>query len=181
MQNLPSHFVYRQEVIEFVTVSAQICAYLEQQLPEENKQTAVTRLLKLLPLLYLKAQMLSKPELEMDDEMEQFCTEEAYNEICKNVAEKLGSDDTYLDVMVEDARYTEEPVMCTISENIADIYQVLRDLCANYQTQEEPVMNDAIVAALDEFEMHWGQKLLNAMRAMHVLACDPDFMTIDED
>lgn len=181
MDKLPSHYVYKQEVIEFVTVAAQTCAYLEQQMAGEEKQDIAERLLKLLALLYLKTTMVARPEPELDGEMEQFCTEEAYNDVCHIVAEKLGSDDTYLDVMVENSRYTEEPVMCTISENIADIYQVLRDLCANYQTQEEAVMNDALYAALDEFEMHWGQKLLNAMRALHVLRCDADFMTREED
>lgn len=181
MQDLPSHYVYRQDVIEFVTVAAQTCAYLEQQLPEEDKQLMAERLLCLLPLLYLKTRMLKKPEPEMDGEMEQFCTEEAYEEVRSCVEQKLGSDDTYLDVMVEDSKYTDQPVMCTISENIADIYQVLRDLCANYQTQETSVMNDAVWAALDAFELHWGQKLLNALRALHVLSNDPDFMKGDDE
>lgn len=176
MEDFSSKYAYKPEVIEFVTVAAQTCAYLEQQMGDEDRQTIVERLLRLLSLLYLKTRMLTKPEVEMDGDLEQFCTEDAYNIICQTLAMKLGSDDTYLDVMVENSRYTEEPVMCTISENVADIYQELRDLCANYQTQEESIMNDAVAAVLDAFELHWGQKLLNSLRALHVLSCDPNFM-----
>lgn len=180
MSELPSHYVYRREVIEFLTVAAQICAYLEQQMEEDNKQIVVERLLCLLPMLYLKARMLEKPEEELEGDLEQFCTEEAYNYVQQLLAGKLGTDDTYLDVMVENSRYTDEPVMCTISENVADIYQELRDLCANYQTQEPAIMNDAVCAVLEAFELHWGQKLLNALRALHVLACDPNFTEGEE-
>lgn len=179
MNPLSQHFVYRQDVIDFLTVGVQVCAFLEN-LAEEDKVEAVDKLTCLLPMLYLKARMLDKPESQLDGYVEQFCTEEAYNSVQASVAALLGSDDTYLEVPVEEGRYDDQPTTCTISEHLADIYQELCDLAANYRTQEEAVMNDAVLACLEAFDLHWGQKLLSVLRALDVLRLDPNFFTSEE-
>ena len=81
----------------------------------------------------------------------------------------FGSDDAYLEVFVEEMQYSDEPITAFISENIADIYQELRDLCNNFQLEDEDVQNDALYAYVEAFEQHWGQKLLNVLRPLHVL------------
>lgn len=174
MNNLPNHYAYRQDVIEMMTVAVQLCAYMEKH-DEDDKFTIVNRLTCLLPLLYLKVRMLEKPKPELDGFVEQFCSEDDYEAIRTSFADTFGTDDAYLDVMVEDSRYSDEPITCFISENMADIYQEIKDLAANYQTQETSVMNDALLAFLEAFDDHWGQKLLNALRALNVLRLDPDF------
>jgi len=179
MTSFSQHFVYRQDVIDFLTVSVQVCASLEN-IAEDDKVEAVGKLTCLLPMLYLKARMLDKPEAELDGYVEQFCTEEAYNHVLSSVSALLGSDDTYLEVPVEEGRYDDQPTTCTISEHLADIYQELVDLAANYRTQEEAVMNDAILACLEAFDLHWGQKLLSVLRALDVLRLDPNFTTTEE-
>ena len=57
-----------------------------------------------------------------------------------------------------------------ISEGLADIYQELKDLAAAFQTGEEAIMHDAVVACREAFAAHWGQKLLAVMRALHSLS-----------
>ncbi|MPN56745.1 hypothetical protein SDC9_204437 [bioreactor metagenome] len=59
------------------------------------------------------------------------------------------------------------PIAAFISENLADIYQELKDFAANYQLADTDVMNDALVTCLETFGEHWGQKVLNALRALH--------------
>lgn len=174
MATLPDHYVYRQDVIEMMTTAVQLCATIEH-IEEGSKRDAVDRLSLLLPMLYIKVRLLGKPEAELDGEVAHSCTEDDYEAVRTGINRMLGSDDTYLDVMVEDSRYSDEPITCYISENIADIYQEIRDVAANYQTQETSVMNDAILAFLDAFDEHWGQKLLNVLRALNVLRLDPDF------
>ena len=97
-----------------------------------------------------------------------------YENMRQAIAQKLGSDDAYLEVFVEDMRYSDEPITAFISENIADIYQEVKDLACNYQTREEAVMNDALVSCLEAFEQHWGQKLLNVLRPLHTLSLHVD-------
>jgi hypothetical protein len=67
-------------------------------------------------------------------------------------------------------QYSDEPVTAFISENVADIYQELRDLCSTFQLDDEQVQNDALYAFQEAFDQHWGQKLLNVLRPMHLLS-----------
>lgn len=179
MQNLPEHYVYTPEVIEFVTVSAQTCLLLEH-LNELDRHDLTSRLLKLLPLLYLKTQALSLPEQQLDGYVQQFVSEDDYNAVQEGVKSILGTDDAYLEVFMEDMRYSDEPITAFLSENLADIYQELKDMAANYQTAEEDIMNDAVLACIESFRQHWGQKLLNALRALHSLWVEADESEEDE-
>ena len=173
MENSNTHFVYQQPAIEFVTVAVQLCIYLEKVF-EYEREEFLDKILSLLPLLYLKARLVPKTELELDGYTEQFVTEQEYEAVRQSIAAQLGSDDTYLEVYMEDMRYSDEPITAFISENIADIYQEMKDLACNYQTQNESVMNDALVACLEAFEQHWGQKLLNVLRPLHALSLSND-------
>lgn len=173
MSNISTHYVYQEPAIEFVTVAVQICLYLEKA-EEHDKADFIEKMLCLLPLLYIKARLLPKSSEEMDGYPERFVTEQEYEDLRQTIAQTLGSDDAYLEVFMEDMRYSDEPITAFISENIADIYQEIKDLACNYQTREEAVMNDALVNCLEAFEQHWGQKLLNVLRPLHAL-----LLTID--
>ena len=166
-----THYVYQQPAIEFVTVAVQLCLYLEQ-IEGQDKSEFVEKMLCLLPLLYLKARLLPKATEELDGFPERFVSEQEYEDIRQKVAQCMGADDTYLEVFVEDMRYSDEPITAFISENIADIYQEVKDLACNYQTRDEAVMNDALVNCIEAFEQHWGQKLLNVLRPLHAVACE---------
>ena len=169
MENSNTHFVYQQPAIEFVTVAVQLCIYLEK-VAEYEREDFLDKILSLLPLLYLKARLVPKAELELDGYTEQFVTEQEYESVRQSIAAQLGSDDTYLEVYMEDMRYSDEPITALISENIADIYQELSDLASNWAIDDEAVQHDALVACLEGFTLHWGQKLLNVLRPLHVLS-----------
>lgn len=166
-----THYVYQQPAIEFVTVAVQLCLYLEQ-VEGLDKSEFIEKMLCLLPLLYLKARLLPKATEELDGFPERFVSEQEYEDIRQKVAQCMGADDTYLEVFVEDMRYSDEPITAFVSENIADIYQEVKDLACNYQTRDEAVMNDALVNCIEAFEQHWGQKLLNVLRPLHAVACE---------
>ena len=166
-------YVYQQPAIEFLTVAVQLCLYLEQ-IEGQDKAEFIEKMLCLLPLLYLKARLLPKATEELDGFPERFVTEQEYEDIRQKVAQCMGADDTYLEVFVEDMRYSDEPITAFVSENIADIYQEIKDLACNYQTRDEAVMNDALVNCIEAFEQHWGQKLLNVLRPLHAVACEEE-------
>ena len=169
MSESNTHYVYQEPAIEFVTVAVQLCLYLEQT-AEHEKADFIEKMLCMLPLLYLKARLVPKATEELDGYSERFVTEQEYEDLRQFIAQKLGSDDAYLEVFVEEMRYSDEPITAFISENIADIYQEMKDLACNYQTRDEAVMNDALVSCLEAFEQHWGQKLLNVLRPLHLLS-----------
>lgn len=173
-EQLPDHFVYSSRVIEFVTVVAETCLLLEKA-SEQTPLGFVRQSVKLLSLLYSKTTLVEMQEMEMDETPERFVTEEDYLFVRQQVEQLLGKDDTYLDVFHPDMAYSDTPIAAFISENLADVYQELKDFAANYRTGEEKVMNDALYVCLETFAEHWGQKLLGALRALHAIRFNPDF------
>lgn len=162
------HYVYQQATIDFVTAAAQTCLLLEHA-QETDREEFMEQIMRLLPLLYLRTRMLAPTEPELDGEMQQFVTEEDYHYVRFGVSQLLGSDDTYLSVLTDNNRYTDEPCTASISEDLADIYQELKNMAASFQTGQEAVMNDAVYECRRQFDEHWGQKLLNAMAALHAI------------
>jgi len=120
-----------------------------------------------LPLMYLKASLLPKLEPFFEDGNEKFVTESDWNDINDILKEKFGTANDYLEVFDERINDSEGPVISSISENMADIYQDMKDFLLLYQTGTGEVMNDAVWECRMNFENFWGQKLVNSMRAIH--------------
>lgn len=158
-------YIYSQPVLDFITVSTEYCKYLEQCQSEDF--ASFTRvMLGILPMIYLKMTLIGEvPEVQGWNEAK--LTEEDYNYIQANVAAVMADKDDFLDVFVEDFKYSEHPVLCTVSENLADIYQQLREMVETFREGCEESMEVALYDVAEEFRLQWGQKLLNALRAIH--------------
>ena len=123
--------------------------------------------LKLLPLLYLKASMLPPCETIGDEAPETFVTEETYEIVRMNLASILADRDDYLDVFVSDMKYSDQPITRYISEDLADIYQDIKDFIFVFQLGLNETMNDSLAICQENFRLYWGQKLVNTLRALH--------------
>lgn len=165
-ENLPNHYSYTRPVVEFVTVAAEVCRLLEH-VTDFDKQELTDTLVKVLPLLYQKTVMLTRPEEEFDGFLEQFATEDDYNDVSTMLQNVLGADDAYLAVFHADMQLSDTPMAAFISENLADVYQELKDMAGNYQTGDADVTGYAVSGCLEAFADHWGEKTLNALRALH--------------
>ena len=164
-----SEVVYSKNVIEFATVANEYCSFIEA-VDQFQRKSFITRVQKLFPLLYLKALLLPVPDIEMSEELpEKFVSEEDYNFILQKLQEKLGQFDAYHEVFDASMQYSAEPIEASISENIADIYQDLKDFILSYRIGTLEVMNDALWECRNNFEQYWGQRLVNGLRALHNL------------
>ena len=161
-----SQVIFERNVVEFVTVAAEFCRYLEEA---EGKRRAdfVDTVLKLLPLLYLKAEMLPNCEQMGDMAPENYVTEETYEIMRLNLSGILTDRDDYLDVFVSDMKYSDQPVTRYISEDLADIYQDVKDFVFVFQLGLNETMHDALAICQENFRLYWGQKLVNTLRALH--------------
>jgi len=158
--------VYSRNVIEFVAVANEYCKYAEHA--SQLKGDELLRILqRILPLMYIKASLLPSLDPFFEDGNEKFVTESDWSLIHETLKNKFGTSDDYLEVFDERANETEGFVLSSISENMADIYQDIKDFLLLYQTGTAEVMNDALWECRMNFENFWGQKLLNAMRAIH--------------
>ena len=169
---MKSSAAFDKNTVEFVTVAAEYCAYLEQIFDKEP-EVVLDVLCKLLPLVYLKAAMLPGEEPE-GLYLEECVTEADYEEIRTLLAQKLGENDDYLEVFVEDMKYSDTPVRKCISEDLADIYQALRNFVQSYRSGLDEVMTEAVAVCSEGFRTYWGQTLTNTMRAVHSVRYSSD-------
>lgn len=158
--------VYSHNVIEFVAVAHEYCKYAEHA--SELKGDEMLKIMqRILPLMYLKASLLPSLEPIFEDGNEKFVTEADWNRIHDTVKQKMGTADDFSAEMGEKLDDSGIPVPVTLSENMADLYQDLKDFILLYQTGTEEIMNDAVWECKMNFETIWGEKLLNVIRAAH--------------
>ena len=168
--------IFDKNVIEFVTVAAEFCAFLERS-ENMKRKTFVDTTLKILPLLYLKASMLPKCEAIGDEAPETYVTEEMYEVLRINLADIMAEKDDYLEVFLPDMAYSDQPIKKNISEDLADIYQDIKDFVSVYRLGFDETMNDSLAVCKENFGLYWGQKLVNTLRALH----DVKYNVKDED
>jgi hypothetical protein len=158
--------VYSRSVIEFVAVANEFCKYAEHA--SQLKGDELLRILqRILPLMYIKASLLPQLNPYFEDGNEKFVTESDWILIHETLKKKFGTADDYPEVFDERTNDIEGPVVSSISENMTDIYQDIKDFLLLYQTGTTEVMNDAVWECKMNFENFWGQKLVNSMRAIH--------------
>ncbi len=166
-----SKLIFDRNVVEFVTVAAEYCSFLEKG-QGMKRSGFVDTILKILPLLYIKASMLPFGEMVSDDELEEFVTEDAYEAMRSELAEIMRDRDDYLDVFVQDMVYSDTPIKRDISEDLSDIYQDVKNFVSVFKLGFNATMHDAVVICKNNFEQYWGQTLVNTMRALHEVRYD---------
>ncbi|MDO8930323.1 MAG: DUF5063 domain-containing protein [Bacteroidota bacterium] len=159
---------YSKNVIEFITVANEFCSFLERS---ESLETPdfLGRLQKILPLLYLKASLLPEFEFEADDDLEKFVSEMDYNQIQQKILRHTGANDDYQEVFLSEMQFSESALTASISENVTDIYQEMKDLVMSFRMMNDEVMEQAIWECKNNFSQLWGQSLVNCLRAIHNL------------
>ncbi|MBD8348942.1 DUF5063 domain-containing protein [Dysgonomonas sp. HGC4] len=179
-KELANNVVFSKNVVEFVTVAVQYCTFLEN--PENQTSKEYTdKLTKLLPLLYLKAALLPETEIEEDIYPEITVTEDDYNYIISKLYTAYKENDTYLEVFLEDMKYSDTPIAASISEDIADIYQDIKNFISIYEQGIEENMSEGLYTCYENFKLYWGQKLVNVLRALHSLKYSIGEENPDED
>lgn len=142
---------------------------------ETERDDFIDSMLRLLPRMYISATDLKVDPL-MDD-AEGFLTEsldeDYYEAIRRNVETLLGPDDVYLEVFEEDMKYSDTPVATSISEGLADIFQVIFNFLSTIRDATDENMALAIVAVRDDFRAYWSTPLCNVLRALNHLKYTP--------
>ena len=157
--------IYSTEVIDFIKTSNDFCKLMENSF-SMKRSDLLKELQFLLPLLYHRAMNLPVVESVLEDGNEKFVMEEQYDALKSGLVIKLGYLDDYPEVIDQGAVY-DVPVTCSLSEDLADIFQELKDFLTLFQIGTNEMMNDAIWETRMNFDNYWGQKLLNGLRLIH--------------
>lgn len=181
MENQLKEIVYSRDTIEFVTVAVQYCGYFES-FENVTEVELVDKLTKLLPLLYLKASLVPETDvINEDEEPEITVTEGDYNYISSKLYDVFQNNDAYLEVFLQDMKYSDTPIAASISEDLSDIYQDLKNFITVFERGVTDNMNDALYFCIENFKSYWGQKLVNVLRALHSIKYTIANDGLDED
>ena len=165
--------VFSQYTIDFARVALEYCVFAEK-IRGSDKKTFVDTMTKVLPLLYLKASIIPKITMDYESDLEVKVDEHFYAQVETNISELLGDDDLYLETFHPDIRLCDSPVAVKISEDLADIYQDLGNFIAVFKNGQKETMNDSLLLCIENFKKYWGQRLVNALRALHFIKYKPD-------
>ncbi len=158
----------QKDIVEFVTVSAEFCAFLETAHSLDIK-SFVEKSVKLLSLLYLKSQLLPEFEIDEDDYCEKYVTEQDWNIIHSRIANLMGENDAFFDVTESTGFSTGETVNTSISEAFADIFQDLRDFIQIYREGYDESIAVGLYFCKQAFKEYWGIRVLGLLQELHLL------------
>jgi hypothetical protein len=174
------HPVYSRQVIEFVTVANEFCSFMETA-GQFERLDFILKVQKLLPLLYLKGSLIPEMESVLNEGNEKFVSEQEYDFVKEQVRTHMRELDDYSEQWDPKITGSTEPVITSISENMADLYQDMKDFVSLYSMGVTEIMNDAVWECKMNFENYWGQILVNALRVIHRIVTGDEELEISGD
>lgn len=154
--------------LAFIAMANEYCHALENPFDLE-KDGFIACVLKLLPRIYISASDIDIATIDDNFFAEGYLDEDSYNAVRENISRLLEHDDVYLEVFMDDMKYSDTPLGTSISENLADIYQVLFNVVAGVKDATNETINEILANCKNDFETYWGQTLCNVLRAIHSL------------
>ncbi|MCF6171748.1 MAG: DUF5063 domain-containing protein [Bacteroidales bacterium] len=154
-------------IIEMATVANEFCYFLDTA-EDKRKKGILEFAHRILPLLYLKGTLLPEIEPEYPEAGERFVTQENWETVFTLLRDKFGKEDEY---WIIDPQYINEtePLKASIAENLADIYQDMKDFIMLLQKNTHAARENAIAGCKTLFVNHWGYKIGNVLTRIHHL------------
>ena len=159
--------VYSKKVIEMLTVANDFCLFIGKA-DTYSQYEILLYLQKVLPLIYLKASLL--PEIRVDDDemTEHFVTEEEWENVFAILREKFGTDDEYYYVDLHEKSHR-DAIKASLAENLADIYQDMKDFILLYQKPHKAAKENAVNDCRNLFDTRTGFSLVKAHTKVHFI------------
>jgi hypothetical protein len=154
-------------VLEFLRVALEYCLFMEKA-DQINKAEIYDFFLKIGPLLYLKGKLLPEITPEYPETAERFVTEEEWQEIFNIFRAAFKEEDEYYHVNYEESNEF-EAVKASLSENLTDIYQDLKDFILLYKLNTPAARQNAVHGCKELFDTRWGPEGLGSLRYVHYL------------
>ena len=155
--------------LAFIALANEFCHATENAAATSDADGFVRDMLRLLPRLYITASDLNVNAYDDGIYISGSLTEDTYNAVRGSIEALLGSEDTFLDVMEEDMKYSDTPIGASIAEHLSDIYQVMYNFLETVRDATDELTQCALRAVKEDFEDYWSQKLCNVLRPLNGL------------
>lgn len=171
-KSIDTSVVQSRQVIEMLTVANEFCIFIED-IERFDKQYVLTYLQRILPLLYLKGSLLPESEPDDDSNNERYVIEETWEYIFNFVMNQFGKDNSYYFWNPD----LNESAESTVSENMADIYQDLRDFVFLYSKPAYYAKLNSVHLCRNMFILRWGKFIPRLMNHLHGIIYDNEQKT----
>lgn len=163
--------VLNNNSLAFIALCNEYCMAIENA-RESTRNEFVSSMLRLLPRIYIAATDLRVNTLtdEEDAYLESILDEDYYESVRRNIENLMGADDLFLEVFEEDMKYSDTPIAASISETLADIFQVLYNFVETIKESPQSMIEVALVAVKSDFGGYWSRLLCNVMRPLNQLS-----------
>ena len=95
--------------------------------------------------------------------------EDVYDLVRGRVSAIMADEDIYLEVFVEDMKYSDTPISASVSENLADLYQEFFNLIHSIQDALTETQHEMLCQCKINAENYWSQTLCNVLRALNTV------------
>ena len=164
---MESSTVLNNNSLAFIGLCNEYCQTLESA-RETECDDFIAAMLRLLPRIYITASDLKIDDLGLEEPyIDGRLDEDYYDSIRRSIENLLGPDDTYLEVFEEDMKYSDTPIAASVSEGLADMFQVLYNFLEAIKDVPNELIDQALIAVKDDFQSYWSRILCNVMRALN--------------
>ena len=158
----------KNEGLELVKYGTDFCKLMEKadKMPLHELLDGISESLM---TIYQKTFTIPRFKTKYESETQKFLTEKKYNNIRLTIMSLLENKDEYTEILDPNRPTNQNIFQASLSEDLTDIYQDLYDFVQWYSIGTFESVNDSLIECLNNFEKYWGIKLLNALRAIHVI------------
>ena len=152
--------------LSVIALTNEYCHAIEQ-CGECDRDMFVAKMLKLLPRIYMTISDVENEGGFPGYYIESYLDEVAYDQVRTAISQIMAEEDVYLEVFVEDMKYSDTPISASISENLADLYQEFYKLIQSVKEVESDARQQLVEQCKENFINYWGQTLCNVLRALN--------------
>lgn len=167
MTQLPDDITMGKNALEMLIVANEFCLFMEE-MEDKPKKPVYDFVHRVMPLMYTKGSLLPDVDVEYPEANMRFVTEEQWEQLFTQLREKFGKDDEFWIIDPEYINET-EPLKASLSENLADIYQDMKDFILLYQKNTIAARQNALSDCKELFSDHWGYRISKIMMQLHHL------------
>ena len=133
-----------------------------------NAEALLTSMRQILPRLYLLALALPETEARRANDPPRLSHDD-WQMVFEGLTKTLGEYDLYWEVYNPVTPVAEEPIACTLSDDLADVWRDLKNGLNLYRSDDPDRMQSAAWSWRFHFKSHWSCHAVDALRAINTL------------